>query len=151
MTAYATASDLQERYPDARLAEVSNAAGTSITTAKLTTACQDATAEIDSYLGRRYTLPLPTVPAVLERVCCDIAIYRLFALLPRESVDDARKRYEDAIKWLEDVAAGEVDLGLTGLPPGVSTSTDTLVLSESVDRVFTQTTLSPFVYPWGAR
>lgn len=67
----------------------------------------DASAVIDTYLGR-YQLPLPTNPPVLIPYCLDIARYRLWR--NTDAPDDVRKRYEDAIRWLEQVAKGIVKL-----------------------------------------
>lgn len=108
--AYAAPAALLARYPSARLAELTDDQGQAVQQDRLATALADATAEIDGYLGRRYTLPLAQVPAVIERVCCDMALYRLMALLPKESVEDARRRYEDAQDWLKDLADGQVHL-----------------------------------------
>ena len=68
----------------------------------------DAAALIDSYLARRYLLPLAVVPQVLIPYALDIARYRLDRIRDRE---DVRKRYEDAIKWLEGVRDGKNFLG----------------------------------------
>jgi len=107
---YATPTHLQERYPTARLAEISDPLGQAADSAKLQVAVDDASAEIDSYLGRRYLLPLASVPPVLRRLACDIAIYRLMSLLDKESVEDARKRYQDALAWLQAVVEGSQSL-----------------------------------------
>ncbi len=72
-------------------------------------ALTDAAALIDSYLARRYQLPLLTVPQVLIPYSLDIARYKLDRIRNRE---DVRQRYEDAIKWLEMVASGKVYLGV---------------------------------------
>lgn len=78
-------------------------------------AISDATAEIDSYLGDKYTLPLPSVPKVLVRICIDIAVYRL-AYSPDLQTEDIRTRYEDCVKFLKSVAKGEISLGLSVTP-----------------------------------
>ena len=70
-------------------------------------ALQDATEEINGYIGGRYALPLPNVPSNLERMACDIARYRLYFQQPTEEV---RKRYEDAISFLKLVATGKAHL-----------------------------------------
>lgn len=70
---------------------------------------QDASAEIDSYLAARYSLPLPTVPPVLSRLACDLTRYYLYDDAAPEQV---RQRYEDAIKLLNHLATGVVSLGL---------------------------------------
>jgi phage gp36-like protein len=75
----------------------------------------DADAEIDGYVGTRYALPLAEpVPAVLVPIACDIARYRLYD----DAVPDiVRKRYEDAIARLKDIAAGRLVLGVDPLAP----------------------------------
>ncbi|MCO8100477.1 gp436 family protein [Acinetobacter indicus] len=70
-------------------------------------ALQDATEEINGYIGGRYALPLTNVPSNLERMACDIARYRLYFQQPTEEV---RKRYEDAISFLKLVATGKAHL-----------------------------------------
>jgi len=68
--------------------------------ASINEALQDATEEINGYIGGRYPLPLPNVPSNLNRMACDIARYRLYYQQPTEEV---RNRYKDAIKFLERV------------------------------------------------
>lgn len=70
-------------------------------------ALQDATEEINGYIGGRYALPLLNVPSNLERMACDIARYRLYFQQPTEEV---RKRYEDAISFLKLVTTGKAHL-----------------------------------------
>lgn len=72
-------------------------------------ALSDADAEIDAYLGGRYQLPLSSNSAVLVRIACDIARYRLWA---ERASEEVRRRYEDARRFLEALAKGDVTLGL---------------------------------------
>lgn len=67
---------------------------------------EDVEAEVNSYLGVRYTLPLSPVPVVLRRVCVDIALYRL-ACTSGPVTEEIKERFKAAIQWLEDVAAGK--------------------------------------------
>ena len=132
---YALAADLQARYPDVRLAELSDPTGVAVQNARLQTALTDASAEMDSYLGRRYFFPLASVPPILTRVCCDIAIYRLQALLPKEVVADARRRFEDATTWLDDLASGRIYLpDLAGVE--LSSGPSVRVIFTAAPRVF---------------
>ena len=108
--AYASPSDVLKRYPNSRIAEVTDKEGEKVQNARVKVAVEDASAEIDSYLGKVCKLPLPQPPPVLKRLAVDIAVYRLMSLLPKESVEDARRRYEDAIKWLEALVEGEIQL-----------------------------------------
>jgi phage gp36-like protein len=105
----------------------------------LNRAILDATGEIDSYIGKRYgkTLAGKPIPPNLTRVCCDITRYRLY---DDATVETVRKRYEDAIAFLRDVAAGRATLG--------DVATDNIstfqVLATSADRRFTQTNMSDY-------
>ena len=83
-------------------------------------ALADATAEIDTYVGAKHRLPLPSVPPVLERLCCDIALYRMSAE-GGNATEEKRKRYEDAVSLLNRIADGRVSLGMP-TPPEQETS-----------------------------
>lgn len=78
-------------------------------------ALADASAEIDTYVGVLHRLPLATVPEVLSRLCCDVALYRLSADAGGYT-EEKRKRYEDAVALLRRIASGEVTLGLPTPP-----------------------------------
>jgi phage gp36-like protein len=111
---YASPNDRIARYPNRDLVQLSNEdpTETTVNSATLQQALSDASAEIDGYLESRFALPLNDPPAVLQRLACDIAMYRLQSLRPLHDVADARKRYEDAVELLVRVAHGEVTLGL---------------------------------------
>lgn len=69
----------------------------------------------DSYLRKRYTLPL-TAPydAALVRCVIDVAVYlvmRRRGIQPESATDVAiRMGYQDALAWLGLVATGEVEI-----------------------------------------
>jgi phage gp36-like protein len=111
---YATPNDMIARYPNRDLVQLSNEdpTQTAVNQAPLAQALNDASAEIDGYLESRFALPLADPPAVLNRLACDIAMYRLQSLRPLHDLADARKRYEDAVALLVRVARGDVTLGL---------------------------------------
>ncbi|MEO1750719.1 DUF1320 domain-containing protein [Thiofaba sp. EF100] len=117
--AYATAAELATRYGADRLVHLTDRDGDGIgDDPMIAQALSDAEAEIDGYLAARYRLPLPTVPALLARIACDIAIYRLLSLRSMGDIEDARRRYEDARRLLEAIGKGAVSLGLPAdLPP----------------------------------
>jgi phage gp36-like protein len=119
---YAQPSDMIARYPNRDLVQLTNEdpTQTTVNQAALQQALADASAEIDGYLESRFALPLSDPPAVLVRLACDIAMYRLQALRPLHDLAEARKRYEDAIALLTRVADGSLTLGLApdNLEPG---------------------------------
>ncbi|HZC45431.1 MAG TPA: DUF1320 domain-containing protein [Candidatus Acidoferrum sp.] len=130
--------DVVNRYPSRDLVQLTNEDPTitTVNSAPIIQALADASAEIDGYIEGRFTLPLTDPPAVLNRLTTDIAMYRLQSLRPLHDLEDARKRYEDAIAMLTKVAAGELTLGLSadGQEPPVTVGTVEVV--QGPDRIF---------------
>ncbi len=67
-------------------------------------------------------------------------MYRMQSLRPLHDLEDARKRYEDAVAMLVKVAAGELTLGLSadGLEPPIAAAEENV---QGPDRVFTRNKL----------
>lgn len=110
--AYATATDMQNRFPLNELIELTNQNDQSAETINedaLSVALDDAGAAIDATLASRMKTPVSPAPSVLVSVCCDIARYRLYS---GRSTEEVEKRYDNAMKLLKSIAAGEVDLGV---------------------------------------
>jgi phage gp36-like protein len=86
-------------------------------------ALASASAEIDSYLASRYSVPIASPDQMVKGYCVDIAVYRL-AYGDLERTEEMRIRYDDAIKWLKEVAKGNAQIigGTTGT--GVGEGTD---------------------------
>ncbi len=78
-------------------------------------AVEDADAEINGYLSKRYSTPLNPVPKILNKFSVDIAIYNLVS---RRGIDESDRektvltRYQAAIKFLLAVAEGKIGLGI---------------------------------------
>lgn len=67
----------------------------------------------DGYLGRRYTLPLASVPGILTTWARAITRYKLHGdRISDERSDPIARDYRDAIKFLTQVAEGKFSLGL---------------------------------------
>lgn len=75
--------------------------------AHIEAAVESANAIVDGYLGGRYTLPLAEVPGVLQLHASRIARYELH---DQHAPDEVRRRYDDAIRYLEKVARGTVTI-----------------------------------------
>lgn len=107
---YASQQNLIDRFGEDELIQLTDRANTGlINSTVVARALADADAEINGYLSTRYTLPLSPVPAVLEKLACDISRYQLFENSVTEIVQE---RYENAVRFLKDVAAGRVTLGV---------------------------------------
>jgi phage gp36-like protein len=142
---YALPRDIINRYPNRDLVQLTNEdpTATTVNTAPLQQALDDASAEIDGYLEGRFALPLTDPPAVLNRLAADIAIYRLQALRPLHDVEDARRRYDDAVAMLTKVAAGALTLGLAAdnQEPAPATAAEG---TQGPNRVFSRDTLKGY-------
>lgn len=106
--AYATLQDAKDIYGEeyVLIAADRDANGEADTTA-LAKAFDDASSEIDSYLAKRYAVPLSApIPAVVRQACVDIALYRVSHGPGSGLTDEKRQRYEDVVKWLVHVSKG---------------------------------------------
>lgn len=136
---YASQTNLEDRYGADVLLELADRDGDDEVDAPvITRALADADAIADTYIGRRYTLPLASTPAALVTAAAQLAFYYLHRDRP---TDEARRDYEDALAWLKDVAAGRAELDVAGAEP--ETEADGLETS-GPDRVFSRTTMEGF-------
>lgn len=115
---YATVQQLIDRLGPREAVQLSDRAGTGVQdTTALQRALDDASTEMDGYLGRRYALPLAnragsvlvTMPAELRTACIDIARYRMTGTEIVET-EGIRTRFKDAIAWLQQAAEGRVQI-----------------------------------------
>ncbi|HEX9844040.1 MAG TPA: DUF1320 domain-containing protein [bacterium] len=117
MPPYATAQDMTDAYGSDAVTLAADRDGDGVADAGvIDEALAAATAEMDSYIGTKYQLPLATPPAVLKDKCVDIALYRL-SQRPGAMTDEVKDRYEKALAWLRDVSRGVVSLGTDPSPP----------------------------------
>lgn len=110
--------------------------------AKIETAIEDADAEINSFLARRFQLPLAivTIPRPLHRVAVSIAIYWL-SERGSQITDLIQKRYDDAIRTLKEIANGTRDLGLPTAIPVPETDNGKIIVVSDNQRQFTRNNL----------
>jgi phage gp36-like protein len=136
--AYATEIDIIDLYGAELLDTLADKSGDGMRdAAAVVRALDDAASLIDGYLSQRYTLPLPAVPAFLRTMCIDITLYRL-ASNPALLSEDARRRYDDALRFLRDIGAGKASLGLPAGADGIASEAAgaQVVIIESAGRVF---------------
>lgn len=117
---YASVDDITHQLDDAVLTQLTDDDGSGdYGHLVVVRAIEDADSEIDGYVGSRYPVPMSHVPPVLRKLSADIAIYNLYSR--RQGAPEHRdRRYQDAIRFLESVAKGDVSLGATdpeGNPP----------------------------------
>lgn len=75
-------------------------------------ALADASDLINTYLSKKYVLPFETVPSILKKLCVDLACYFL-ANADEFATEDIRKRYDDALGTLKDIAKGIIELPIS--------------------------------------
>lgn len=139
---YSTIADFLDGFDLQEAIALTNQADPTATTVdetELQAALDNASAEIDLYVGGRYDLPLTSPPAFLGQICLDISRYRLEHGIPRE---DVRQRYDDALKKLEAIASGKIQLPTgTGSPSDAATR---LAEWQEPTRVWDTNSLSQF-------
>lgn len=114
MTAYATVDDMVSRFGHDEVLRFSGGDGPlpeTIIPDRIEQALTDASTRIDTYLRRRYTVPLAApVPAMIVRAACTLARYDLAMGGDREPTEQMRLAMKDLIGWLEKIAGGSVTL-----------------------------------------
>lgn len=100
----------------------------------------DAASLIDGYLATRYALPLVSVPALVRGWAADITRFHLW---DDHAPEEVRRRYDDALSRLKELAAGKVNLppDASGVP-AAGAGFDSEGYAD--ERVFTATTLADF-------
>ncbi len=133
---YASQANMITRFTEQEVIALSDRANLGVLDAAVIAgALVDADAEIDPYLAPRHVLPLAIVPKILSNFACDIARYRLCGTGGVTETDEVRNRYKDAIKFLENVAAGKIGLGLDAAN-NVAAPANTVQFSAPGERVF---------------
>ena len=142
---YVTNADIEERLGTAAYVQLTDDAGSGAAdTDKVDEARLGAEGELDSYLGRRVTVPVdtgryPELAAVLKSFVLDLVAYRLHGRRPPVPADVVRRRNE-AIQWLERVSRGEVLLPTAKeAPPNATVGASGVVVGQA--RVLSRETL----------
>lgn len=102
-------------------------------------AIEDADAEIDGYLAKRYAVPISPAPRVLNKFSKDIAIYNLYSRLGIDEGTEEKNylnRYNAAVKFLALVAEGKVSIGAETEDPASAAATGFSVKSNP--RIFSR-------------
>lgn len=108
---YVVYKDLQTQFGEAEMLALCDDGTGAIDEERLSDAIEQACSEADSYLGKRYALPIEPVPPIVRCVVCDIVRYRLTSA---EALETSLivQRYQQAVLWLRGVAQGTIVLPL---------------------------------------
>jgi phage gp36-like protein len=142
---YCTLQDLIDRFGEQRLVQLTDKINKPATTIDAVTVAKhigDAVSMINSYVAKRYAVPLTFVPEALTKVAVDLAWYYLRGDAV-EKDDPAAIAFRDAIKWLENVSKGLIIIeGADGV--ALPSAGGGQVKTSPPNRVFTRTSLDSF-------
>lgn len=134
---YATPADMNAQFGEREVIALTDRDNLGyLDTVVLQGALDNASEEIDAYLVGRYVVPLLVVSKLLVTYCCDIARYRLSGAQVTE-VDVVRNRYKDALRFLEAVRDGKIDLG-ADVAAATDGATQNLVYFTDGNRLFSR-------------
>jgi phage gp36-like protein len=137
--AYCTEDDLLKMIPLSELVDLTVESGEVPDNLIIADAISKADAEIDSYLGVKYMVPVSSTTDQIKALSVDMAIYHLYSR--RNLVPPVRQqKYRDAVAFLKQVAAGQAMItGPGGEPP---TAPREVADTTSTVRCFTRNTLT---------
>lgn len=141
--AYTTQADLTERYGEAMLIDLTDRGETATGTVDadvVNRAISDADALIDGYLAGRYVLPLSVTPAIIGTISRQITIWNLYIYKPDDKI---AADYKEAIRQLQQIAAGTLKLDAAGVAPATTGSAGARVTDR--ERPMTETSLKGFI------
>lgn len=136
---YITEAEMVLRFGETELIQLTDRDGTagSIVSDVLDGAIADAGALIDaSLVPAGYAVPLTPIPTVIVRIAADLARYYLYGAQTEDAEAPWAKRYADAVRLLDRIRSGEVQLGV-----GVSGAAG-MPDSRAPERVFSRDDLS---------
>jgi phage gp36-like protein len=116
--AYCILADIKKAIPEVVIIQLTDDDNIGeIVSANVNKAIAAADATIDAYCQRYYTIPLNPVPPKIVEISADIAIYNLYSRSDLPLPEIRKDRNDAAIKFLEKVAKGDIDLGAASPAP----------------------------------
>jgi phage gp36-like protein len=143
---YVTNFDIEERLGSVAYVQLADDDGNGVADVGVVDEARlGAEGEVNSYLGRRYSVPIsltthPDLADVLASFTLDLAEYRLRLRRPPVP-DDARRRRDQAIEWLTRVAEGRIELP-SAVGVAASSARGTIAAVTGEKRVLTRDELS---------
>lgn len=136
---YCSQADIEDLLSAAVLIQLTDDEGLRVVHAgRVEKAISDADAEINAYCGQRYPLPFSPVPDILRKLSVDIAVFNLHGRR-KQTPDDVKERYKNAITFLRAVSTGTATLGAED-PHGSPAPTEKPSIS-GPDRIFSRQSL----------
>ena len=136
---YCTEDDLLMMIPEEDLTDLTVGSGEVPDSLIIADAISKADAEINSYLGVKYVVPVSPTPDQVKALSVDLAIYHLYS---RHSIvlPVRQQKYEAAVAFLKQVAAGQAVI----MGPGGESATVAHEVADATSalRCFTRKTLA---------
>lgn len=118
MAAYCTIADLKNRISEEKYNKLVNYSGTMLAEADVADIITDAEDLINSYLLKRYTIPITSdIPPSLKNACINIVLYRLYERVGQADMATTIKTNynwtvggQDWIGWLSLVGDGKLTI-----------------------------------------
>ncbi len=123
--AYATVQDMIGRFGETEMLRLSSVDGLLpdvVNPVPVDQALADADGIIDSYLRKRYSVPLAPVPQVITRASCILARYDLSVGGDREPADQVKADRRDVVAWLTQLSNGTATLEGVAVIEGTSSA-----------------------------
>lgn len=140
--AYCTLNDILDNIDEAELIRITDDADDgAVNEDVVDQAIAGADALVDSYLAARHSVPMDPVPDIVSSLSCDIALYKICARRGRVA-ETYRTRYEDAVNFLKDAAAGKAVI--SGASAAASSSSKDHAQITGSTRIFTRDKLGGF-------
>lgn len=140
---YCTLDDILEKIPRENLIQLTDDEGIGdISQDRVNAAITEAGTVIDGFLTSRYTMPLSSVPPLINHLAVDLAIYSIYSRRFETTMPENMKdRQANAMKLLNQIQHGVVQLGVETpqSAPGDYKSNKT-----PLDRIFTQERLNKY-------
>ena len=143
---YITNADIEERVGSVAYVQLADDDGNGVADVGVVDEARlGAEGEVNSFLGRRYVVPIslathPDLADVLASFTLDLAEYRLRLRRPPVP-DDLRRRRDQAVEWLTRVAEGRIELP-SAVGVAASTARGTIAATTGENRVLTHDELS---------
>lgn len=141
---YSTQDDITKLIPEDSLLQLTDDEGNgTIDSGRITEAISQADSEIDSYCGRRYSVPFVTVPGIVKKISVDISIYNLYSRRVEVVPETRSERYKNAIRQLEGISKGAISIGVDPAPQA-STQSSNSVQIEVSEKLFSRDKMKGF-------
>ena len=111
---YCALSDIIDQVPEQKVIELTDDENLGeVNQARVDKAIATAGSIIDGYLRGRYTLPLATVPELIETISVDISVFKLYERRREMDMPESLTNcYKNAVKLLEQIQKGLISLGI---------------------------------------